>query len=153
MGLVPSVEQVAEQVGGSMKKQMGGMVEENMDKMMDNQQRMAMQRRELMMAQNIAFGRDLFHWWSAFTGTVATLASVGYLKKGKVAGFIPLLPLSFVCAYQYDMVYGSKYKRIRREADRLLSEEWSKGDENRFLPPEKSLLITRDKYEQFTKRD
>jgi hypothetical protein len=40
--------------------------------------------------------------------------------KGKAKGMIaPLLPLTFILGYQYDLAYGSKMERMRRKSDFL----------------------------------
>ena len=142
-------EQMAENMQNGMKKSM----QENQRSMMEAQMGMAMRRRELQMAVNIARTRDLLMWVGGATCTIGVLGTIAFVKKGNPAGLIPLLPLSFVCAYQYDMAYGTKLNRIQKEAGKILDTEWRKDDNNRFLLPPNNVLMTREKYEQFTKRD
>eukprot|EP00490_Sorites_sp_Unknown_P024653 CAMPEP_0114661302 /NCGR_PEP_ID=MMETSP0191-20121206/22173_1 /TAXON_ID=126664 /ORGANISM="Sorites sp." /LENGTH=153 /DNA_ID=CAMNT_0001893311 /DNA_START=84 /DNA_END=545 /DNA_ORIENTATION=+ len=139
-------------IGENMAKNMKQTMKENGDMMVENQKKVAMQRREMMMATNIAFARDQFKFLSAFTGTVGTLGIIAFAKKRNPAGLIPLLPLSFLLAYQYDMCYGNKMLRVRDEANKILASEWKKGDDNMFIPPSNNLLITREQYDKFMER-
>ena len=91
---------------------------------------MQMQMRERMMAQQLAMARERLYWWGAFY----TLAFVG-LTRGYVLDDVigtcytpgvvcramvrkqpwimgPLVPLTFVVAYQADLAYGNKMQRV-----------------------------------------
>lgn len=96
------------------------------------QQRMAerqietqQQMRERMMAVQIAGTRDLCRWFGAFYGLAAVGLIAGAIRTRKPQLVAPLVPLSFVLAYQYDMAWGfpgypSKIERIVAEADDIL---------------------------------
>ena len=148
-----SLSSVADEIGGKMQAGMKKSMADNQQSMMNAQMEMAMRRREVQMAVNIAWSRDLLLYIGSFTGTLALVGTALMVKKGNPAGLIPVFPLSFVCAYQYDMGYGTKMNRIQAEAGRILDEEWRKGDNNRFLLPPNNVLMSRQKYEYFTRRE
>ena len=85
----------------------------------------------------------MFNWYAAFTGTVALLGTTVLVTKKNPAGLVPLLPLSFVSAYQYDFCYGNKLDRVVEEAGRILEEERTAL---RFAPPANNLLISQTEY-------
>ena len=58
-----------------------------------------------------------------------------------------------VCAFQYDLAYGNKLQRVRREAGEILDEKWRLGEENPFLLPENNLLMDQMTHAAYTKRD
>jgi hypothetical protein len=62
-----------------------------------------------------------------FYGAFYALAVVGLgaaaLIGGKRAAVVPLVPMSFAMAYQYDMAYSTKMDRIIAEADSILLHE------------------------------
>jgi hypothetical protein len=59
----------------------------------------------------------------AFLGVLTPLLVVGALRRKNPALLGPLLPLSFVFAYQWDLAYGTKMVRIRKEAEKILASE------------------------------
>ncbi len=101
-----------------------------------------LKQRELMAATEFARGKERFNWYSAFAGTVSTLAVVGALKTKNPKPLVPVLVLGFGWAYQYDMFYGDKMKRINAEASRLLIEE-----PGRFKPASGNMLVSDAEYD------
>uniref|UniRef100_A0A7S1GF16 Plasminogen receptor (KT) n=1 Tax=Bicosoecida sp. CB-2014 TaxID=1486930 RepID=A0A7S1GF16_9STRA len=115
---------------------MGGAMSAPMEKMQDNMakqqatmfarqvtmQRIAMERQ---MSMQIARSRDMVHFFGSFYG----LAAVGLIHRARATGnralVAPLLPLTFVLAYQLDAAYGTKIPRIRAEAEQILRDEYS----------------------------
>ena len=76
--------------------------------------------RERMMAQQIARGREMFTWLSSFY-VIASIGMVrGYKITRKPVALAPLLPLTFLVAYQADLAYGTKVNRIKTEAENIL---------------------------------
>ena len=61
---------VASNMASAMADNMEKSMQKNADTMINNQKKMAMQRREMMMATNFAFARDTFMWYSAFVGMI-----------------------------------------------------------------------------------
>nr|XP_011454861.2 plasminogen receptor (KT)-like [Crassostrea gigas]XP_011454862.2 plasminogen receptor (KT)-like [Crassostrea gigas] len=92
---------------------------------LERQIQMQNQMREKQMAMMVARSRDLFQWFGAFYATYAFAAIAANMKsKGKNKAMVaPLLPLTFILGYQYDLAYGEKMERMRKEADRVLDNE------------------------------
>lgn len=65
------------------------------------------------------------------------------LKKKNPALIGPLVPLSFVLLFQYDMCYGNMMERIRRAADELIT-----TNPYKFYLPEHSGIVTVEEYER-----
>jgi hypothetical protein len=109
--------------------------------MAETQLNMQLKMREMQMATMIAQARDTFKFVAAFTGTVAAMGTLAFLRTGAKTGFIPLLPLSFVSAYHYDLAYGNKIERIRMDAEIILLQE-RHALRGKLAPPAHNLLIT-----------
>ncbi|XP_077981498.1 plasminogen receptor (KT)-like [Glandiceps talaboti] len=120
------------------------MMSESMGKTMDDQmeknqafmlktQKMQLQRqlmmqnlmRERQMAMQIARGRDLFVWWGSFYAVCGVGLTLGALKGKNPKLFAPMIPLSFILGYQYDLCYGTKIQRMKDEAESVLKNELS----------------------------
>ena len=71
------------------------------------------------------------------------LPIIAYKTKNPRAA-IPLVPISFVIAFQYDMLYGNMNIRVQREAARLIKEE-----PERFFLPEGNGFVTHKEYKEF----
>ncbi|XP_045468344.1 plasminogen receptor (KT) [Harmonia axyridis] len=84
---------------------------------------MRSQLREREVALEIAKQRELFFWYGAFYLTAVTWSALGYRYKRNVSVFAPLIPLSFLMAYQTDLAYGTKLHRIIVEAEHILQFE------------------------------
>ncbi|XP_038218330.1 plasminogen receptor (KT)-like [Zerene cesonia] len=81
------------------------------------------QMAERQKAAAIAGSRDFFLWFTTFHATVATGLLAGFGKTKKPFLLVPLVPLSFVNLYYYDLAYGNKLHRIRMEAEHIMSNE------------------------------
>ncbi|CAG4939254.1 unnamed protein product [Colias eurytheme] len=81
------------------------------------------QMAERQKATMIASSRDFFLWFTTFHGTVATGLLTGFGKTRKPFLLVPLIPLSFVNLYYYDLAYGNKLHRIRMEAEHIMANE------------------------------
>lgn len=106
----------------NMKKQQEFMLQQG-QMQLERQLQMQNAMRERQMAMQIARGRDLFIWWGSFYSVAVTGCVIGFLKKKSPAPLVPLVPLSFIVGYMYDMAYGSKMGRMQAEADRIMDEE------------------------------
>lgn len=95
----------------------------NQQTMFERQLQMQNYMREQAFAMQIARSRDLFHWWAAFFTTVGVLGTARFVKTKNPNGLVPMVPLSFIGAYYFDLAYGSKLHRMREEAKKVLSEE------------------------------
>lgn len=106
----------------NMKKQQEFMLE-TQRQTMERQIQMQNQMRERAMAMQIAGARDLFMWFGSFYAVALVGMIGGAVKTGKRGPLVPLLPLTFILGYQYDMAYYTKIERMRAEADRIMDEE------------------------------
>ncbi|GLH08193.1 SFRICE_001354 [Gryllus bimaculatus] len=89
----------------------------------ERQIQMQNQMRERMTAMQIARARELLYWFGSFYA-LATLGMVaGFRRTRKPGVLIPLLPLTFITAYQADMAYGNKLHRLRAEAENIMQFE------------------------------
>mmetsp|Transcript_328 Transcript_328/g.458 ORF Transcript_328/g.458 Transcript_328/m.458 type:complete len:153 (-) Transcript_328:41-499(-) len=141
MGISNSIQQAKDAVAEDMAKAR----DESMEIMISNQKKLQMRIRETQMAVNIGFARDNFKWYAAFYSVVSPLCIIGAVKTKKPVSIIPLIPLSFALAFQYDMAYGDKLFRVRYEAEMVLEKEREK-----FLFPENTKVIrSREEYESF----
>jgi hypothetical protein len=59
-------------------------------------------------------------------------------KNHLLAG--PVIPLTFMLAFQYDMCYGRMMERAREEADKLIVEDPYKF----YLPPHSGIVTTEE---------
>ena len=76
-----------------------------------------------MVATQIAIARDMFRFYGSFYAVALVGLGAASLLRRNPAIAIPLVPLGFACAYQYDMAYGGKMDRIVVEADAILRSE------------------------------
>jgi hypothetical protein len=107
----------------SISNDLSAVREQTMQQMIDNQKNLQLKLRETQMAVQIGLMRDNFLWYSSFYALVAPIcAIVGYARKNP-AVFFPVLPLTFLLGFQYDLAYGYKALRVRREAEFILENE------------------------------
>ncbi|XP_044302827.1 plasminogen receptor (KT) [Varanus komodoensis] len=90
---------------------------------LERQLLMQNQMRERQMAMQIAWTREFLKYFGTFFGLAAVGVTVGAVKKKKPQLFLPMIPLSFILAYQYDMGYGSLLQRMKSEAENILDTE------------------------------
>lgn len=64
-------------------------------------------------------------FWNFF-GFAAISLTAGAIKKKKPAFLVPIVPLSFILTYQYDLGYGTLLERMKGEAEDILETEKSK---------------------------
>jgi len=146
---------VAETMSEKMSENMGKAMESQMSKQMaaqkSMQREMSMKAREIQMAMNLAKTKEVLRWYAAGVGGWAVLACLAAKKLKNPAPLIPLYPLGFVVAFQYDMVYGDKMLRIKADAEEYLRDPEYLYD--RFVPPEGNLMVDKDTYIDIVKRD
>lgn len=90
---------------------------------LERQIQMQDQMRERMVAMQVAKARDMFYWFGSFYILAGTAMVLGFSRSKKPAAIAPLLPLTFVVAYQADLAYGSKLTRIKSESENILMYE------------------------------
>jgi len=89
----------------------------------ERQLQMQNQMRERMAAMQIAKNRELLNWFGSFYLLTAAGMLTGYKKSRRPGILVPLVPLSFIFAYQIDLAYGNKLHRIRGEAENIINYE------------------------------
>ncbi|NXN81756.1 PLRKT protein, partial [Bombycilla garrulus] len=63
--------------------------------------------RERQSAMQIAWTREFLKYFGTFCGLAAVVLTTGAIKRKNPAVLLPILPLSFVFSYHYDMGYGT----------------------------------------------
>ena len=106
-------------MGNSMAKQQAA----GQARMMERQLEMQQEMRARAMAAQVAGSRDLVNFMGAFGVVAAAGLSRAAARTGNPAFLGPLVPFSFVLAYQADFAYGDKVGRITRHAEDVLSKE------------------------------
>ncbi|NWI68565.1 PLRKT protein, partial [Todus mexicanus] len=69
--------------------------------------------RERQTAMQIAWTREFLKYFGTFYGLAAVCLTTGAIKKKNPGILLPILPLSFVFAYHYDMGYGTLLQRMK----------------------------------------
>ncbi|KAM9841165.1 plasminogen receptor (KT) [Aulostomus maculatus] len=95
---------------------------------MERQILMQNQMRERQMAMQIAWSREFLVYFGSFFTVTSLGLTVGAIKRRKPALMAPIVPLSFVLAYQMDSAYGTLIYRIRGEAESIMASEHSRLD-------------------------
>ncbi|NXU52652.1 PLRKT protein, partial [Turnix velox] len=90
---------------------------------MERQLLMQNQMRERQSAMQIAWTREFLKYFGTFFGLAALCLTAGALKKKNPGFLLPVIPLSFIFAYQYDMGYGTLIQRIKVEAENIMETE------------------------------
>ncbi|KAM3937703.1 plasminogen receptor (KT) isoform 1-T2 [Leptodactylus fuscus] len=106
----------------NMKKQQEFMLM-NSQLQLERQILMQNQMREKQMAMQIAWTREFLKYYGTFFSLAALGLTAGAIKRKKPALFIPIIPLGFVFAYQYDMGYGTLVHRMKGTAEDILEKE------------------------------
>lgn len=76
--------------------------------------------RERQMAMQIAWSREFLKYFGTFF-TLTTLGlTVGAIKRKRPGMFAPVVPLSFILAYQMDLAYGTLVYRMKGEAESIM---------------------------------
>lgn len=93
---------------------------------LERQLTMQNEMRERQIAMQIAWSREFLKYFGTFFGIATFSLTAGAIKRKKPALFIPIVPLSFIFAYQYDLGYGTLLQRMKGEAEDILETEKSK---------------------------
>ncbi|XP_039506193.1 plasminogen receptor (KT) isoform X4 [Pimephales promelas] len=80
---------------------------------MERQMLMQNEMRERQTAMQIAWSREFLKYFSSFYGLTALGLIVGAVRQRRAVLLAPVVPLSFILAYQMDMAYGSLIHRMR----------------------------------------
>ncbi|XP_068609170.1 plasminogen receptor (KT) [Brachionichthys hirsutus] len=90
---------------------------------MERQVTMQDQMRRRQMAMQVAWSREFVKYFGTFFTIVAVGSTVSAFKKKKPSLMAPIVPLSFVLAYQMDSAYGTLIYRMRGEAESVMASE------------------------------
>ncbi|XP_042634407.1 plasminogen receptor (KT) [Cyprinus carpio] len=90
---------------------------------LERQLLMQNQMRERQMAMQVAWSREFLKYFGSFFGLTTLGLTIGAVRKRKAALLAPVVPLSFILAYQVDAAYGSLVHRMREEAESILASE------------------------------
>ncbi|KAM7330067.1 plasminogen receptor (KT) [Alexandromys fortis] len=93
---------------------------------LERQLAMQNEMRERQMAMQIAWSREFLKYFGTFFGIATISLTSGAIKQKKPALLIPIVPLSFIFTYQYDLGYGTLLQRMKREAEDILETEKAK---------------------------
>ncbi|XP_008566862.1 PREDICTED: plasminogen receptor (KT) isoform X1 [Galeopterus variegatus] len=109
----------------SMKKQQELMLM-NARVQLERQLIMQNEMRERQMAMQVAWSREFLKYFGTFFGIATISLTAGAIKRKKPAFLLPIVPLSFIFSYQYDLGYGNLLQRMKSEAEDILEREKSK---------------------------
>ncbi|XP_075985631.1 plasminogen receptor (KT) isoform X2 [Anticarsia gemmatalis] len=90
---------------------------------MERQIQLQYQLQERQMALQIAKSRDTCLWLTAFSVTAVAGLFTGFRRTKRAYLLMPLIPLTYVTLYYWDMAYGNKVHRIRMEAEHIMTHE------------------------------
>jgi hypothetical protein len=95
-------------------------MKKNMESQMAFQKELILKQRQAQLATQVAMARERFRYYSVFYWSVLPLAILGAIKQKNPALIVPLIPISCVYAFQYDMCYGDLMERVQAGADNLI---------------------------------
>ncbi|XP_027629220.1 plasminogen receptor (KT) isoform X2 [Tupaia chinensis] len=116
---------------------------------LERQLMMQNEMRERQMAMQIAWSREFLKYFGTFFGIAAISLTAGAIKKKNPAFFFPIVPLSFILTYQYDLGYGTLLPRMKSEAEDILETEKSKLELPRGMITFESLEKARREQSKF----
>ncbi|XP_063334743.1 plasminogen receptor (KT) [Pelmatolapia mariae] len=90
---------------------------------MERQILMQNQMRERQMAMQIAWSREFLKYFGSFFVVATVGLSAGAIKRKNPGMLAPIIPLSFIFAYQMDSAYGTLINRMRGEAENIMETE------------------------------
>lgn len=90
---------------------------------MERQILMQNQMRERQMAMQIAWSREFLKYFGSFFAVATVGLTAGAIKRKNPGMLAPIIPLSFIFAYQMDSAYGTLINRMRGEAENIMETE------------------------------
>ncbi|XP_026877376.2 plasminogen receptor (KT) [Electrophorus electricus] len=97
------------------------------------------QMRERQMAMQVAWSREFVKYFGAFFCLATVGLTAGAVKRRKPALFTPVVPLTFILAYQLDVAYGTLVYRVRGEAESIMVSESDRLDLPHGMPTFESI--------------
>ncbi|XP_042188349.1 plasminogen receptor (KT) [Callorhinchus milii] len=106
---------------------------------LERQLLMQNEMRQRQVAMQIAWSREFLKYFGTFYG-FATVGLTARAVKGKSPGFLaPIIPLSIILVYQYDMAYGTLMTRMKDEAENIIDTEKAKLEMPKGVPTFESI--------------
>ncbi|XP_034048039.1 plasminogen receptor (KT) [Thalassophryne amazonica] len=118
---------LSKSMDANLKKQQEFMLH-NSRMQLERQILMQNQMRERQMAMQIAWSREFVKYFGAFFILATVGLTAGAIKRRKPVMMSPLVPLSFIFAYQLDSAYGTLIYRMREEAESIMASEHDRLD-------------------------
>ncbi|KAJ8710606.1 hypothetical protein PYW08_009121 [Mythimna loreyi] len=115
---------------------------------MERQIQLQYQMQERQMAMEIAKSRDTCLWLSTFYVTATAGLLTGFRRTKRPYLLMPLIPLTFVTLYYWDLAYGNKVHRIRMEAEHIMTHEADSLEWPCGLPTPSSIDMGREDVEE-----
>ncbi|XP_051876062.1 plasminogen receptor (KT) [Pristis pectinata] len=106
----------------SLKKQQEFMAA-NSALQLERQMLMQNEMRQRQVAMQIAWSREIIKYFGTFFGLATVGLTIGAMKKKSPRFLVPIVPLSFIFAYQYDLAYGTLMMRMKDEAENIIDTE------------------------------
>ncbi|XP_062904998.1 plasminogen receptor (KT) [Mobula hypostoma] len=106
----------------SLKKQQEFMAA-NSALQLERQMLMQNEMRQRQIAMQIAWSREIIKYFGTFFGLTTAGLTIGAMKKKSPKLLVPIIPLSFIFAYQYDLAYGTLMLRMKDEAENIIDTE------------------------------
>ncbi|XP_055488360.1 plasminogen receptor (KT) [Leucoraja erinacea] len=106
----------------SLKKQQEFMAA-NSALQLERQMLMQNEMRQRQIAMQIAWSREAIKYFGTFFGLTTVGLTIGAMKKKSPRYLAPLVPLTFILAYQYDLAYGTLMIRMKDEAENIIDSE------------------------------
>jgi len=129
-------------MGSSISGSIEATMKRNSEDMMIKQRDMQLKIREIQLATQFAIGKDRFHFFCGFYIIAVSAGIIRYTKTKNHVFLIPILPLTFMFLYQFDMYYLNKLERIRKDASKMINDNWEM-----FIPADNN-LISEEEYKK-----
>ncbi len=98
---------------------------------------------QLMLAHQFAIGKDRFEFYKYFYGfSLCGLLARAFNSRNSYI-LAPLVLLSFVFAYQWDIYCGNKMNRVRKDAEEMI-----KNNPELFYPAYNNMILSEEEYKE-----
>ncbi|XP_041041567.1 plasminogen receptor (KT) [Carcharodon carcharias] len=95
--------------------------------------------RQRQVAMQIAWSREFIKYFGSFFGLTTIGLTLGAMKRKTPVFLFPIVPLSFILAYQYDLAYGTLMIRMKDEAENIIDTERTLLDMPKGVPTFESI--------------
>ncbi|XP_078071465.1 plasminogen receptor (KT) [Mustelus asterias] len=95
--------------------------------------------RQRQVAMQIAWSREFIKYFGTFFGFATIGLTLGAMKRKKPGLLVPIIPFSFIFAYQYDLAYGTLMIRMKDEAENIMDTEPTRIDMPKGVPTFESI--------------